>query len=519
MYLSSNSLLQGGKYKIIRFLSSGGFGNTYEGVHTMMDIRVAIKEFFPKMSCDRDQNTSHVTVATQGNRELVDKLRKKFNEEAKAVFQMKHDNIVRVLDIFEENGTAYYVMEYIDGKSLNEITKERGALPEAEAVGYICQVADALKYVHSLNRLHLDIKPGNIMVDKNGKAILIDFGASKHYDDESGENTSTLMGVNTKGYAPIEQSTQSFTSFSPATDIYALGATLYKLLTGIVPPDANLLLAEEEALQPLPSSITASTRNAVMAAMQLRRKDRPQSVDEFVAMLSEKQSVSTHKNTSRPLDGKKNVAIDEETIIDSKNKPRAESYKSQKSNQEIKDEAWDIAKKYPLGFREYNEEYEGSLNDIGYCRKIVRDKSLIIRSNQRLTKDQDYTADAQKLYKKYGKYVSLENCNKILIEEKGNSAIAEQRVAKWYENKKKNNSINNNWFESCWSFIKNVFCTIFYSCLIAEVGMVIGIGLGFVLGGGSESMLNAYPLYLVGIPTVLGFICGLTYYIKKYWGQ
>ena len=498
MHLHNNTTLQGGKYKIVRFLSSGGFGNTYEGVHTMMDTRVAIKEFFPKMFCNRDENTSHVTVATQGNRELVDKLRKKFNEEAKSVFQMKHDNIVRVLDIFEENGTAYYVMEYIDGKSLNEITKERGALPEAEAVGYIRQVADALKYVHSFNRLHLDIKPGNIMVDKNDKAILIDFGASKHYDDESGENTSTLMGVNTKGYAPIEQSTQSFTSFSPATDIYALGATLYKLLTGIFPPDANLLLAEEEALQPLPSSITASTRNAVMAAMQLRRKDRPQSVDEFVAMLSEKQSVSTHKNTSRPLDGKKNVAIDEETIIDSKNKPRAESYKSQKSNQEIKDEAWDIAKKYPLGFREYNEEYEGSLNDIGYCRKIVRDKSLIIRSNQRLTKDQDYAADAQKLYKKDGKYVSLENCNKILIEEKGNSAIAEQRVAKWYENKKKNNSINNNWFESCWSFIKNVFCTIFYSCLIAEVGMVIGIGLGFVLGGGSESMLNAYPYTLLG---------------------
>ena len=131
MHLTNGTSLQGGKYRIVRFLSSGGFGNTYEGVHTMMDTRVAIKEFFPKMFCNRDENTSHVTVATQGNRELVDKLRKKFNEEAKAVFQMKHDNIVRVLDIFEENGTAYYVMEYIDGKSLNEITKERGALPEA----------------------------------------------------------------------------------------------------------------------------------------------------------------------------------------------------------------------------------------------------------------------------------------------------------------------------------------------------------------------------------------------------
>ena len=310
MYLKPNGLLQGGKYKIVRFLSNGGFGNTYEGVHTMMDTRVAIKEFFPKMFCNRDENTSHVTVATQGNRELVEKLRKKFNEEAKAVFQMNHPNIVRVLDIFDENGTAYYVMEYIDGKSLNEITKERGALSEAEAVGYIRQVADALKYVHSLNRLHLDIKPGNIMVDKNGKAILIDFGASKHYDDESGENTSTLMGVNTKGYAPIEQSTQSFTSFSPATDIYALGATLYKLLTGIVPPDANMILAEEEVLQPLPSNITATTRNAVMAAMQMKRKDRPQNVKTFMNRLA----VPTNSND------RKTISIIEETILDSPQK-------------------------------------------------------------------------------------------------------------------------------------------------------------------------------------------------------
>lgn len=516
MHLSNNTSLQGGKYEIIRFLSSGGFGNTYEGIHTMMDTRVAIKEFFPKMFCNRDENTSHVTVATQGNRELVDKLRKKFNEEAKAVFQMKHDNIVRVLDIFEENGTAYYVMEYIDGMSLNDITKERGALPEAEAVGYIRQVADALKYVHSLNRLHLDIKPSNIMVDKNGKAILIDFGASKHYDDESGENTSTLMGVNTKGYAPIEQSTQSFTSFSPATDIYALGATLYKLLTGIVPSDANLLLAEEETLQPLSNSISAPTRNAVMAAMQLRRKDRPQSVDEFVAMLSKNQNVSTHNNASRPLDGTKNIAIDEETIIDSNNKPRARSPKSQKSDQEIKDEAWDIAKKYPLGFREYSDEYEGSLHEVSYCRMVIRDKSLIKRSDKRLSNNQDYNTDAQKLHKKYGEVVSFEDCKKILLEEKGNFAIAEQRVAKWYENKEKNNSANNNWFKFCWNFIKNVFCTIIYSCLIAEVGMVIGIGFGLIIG---QNMLNTYRLYLVGLPTILGFICGLTYFIRKYWGQ
>ena len=288
MYLANNTLLQGGKYKIVGHISSGGFGNTYEGVHTMMDTKVAIKEFFPKRFCNRDENTSHITVATQSNKELVDKLRKKFIEEAKAIFKMNHPNIVKVHDIFEENGTAYYVMDYIDGKSLGDIVKQRGPLPEVEAVGYIRQVADALKYVHSLNRLHLDIKPGNVMVDATGHAMLIDFGASKHYDMESGENTSTLMGVNTKGYAPVEQSTQSFTKFSPATDIYALGATLYKLLTGITPPDANLLMAKEETLAPLPSCISKSTHNAVLKAMTLIRADRPQTIDVFLGLLDSK---------------------------------------------------------------------------------------------------------------------------------------------------------------------------------------------------------------------------------------
>ena len=240
------------------------------------------------MFCNRDENTSLITVATQNNRELVEKLRKKFIEEAKAIFKMNHPNIVKVHDIFEENGTAYYVMDYIDGKSLGDIVKQRGQLPEAEAVGYIRQVADALKYVHSLNRLHLDIKPGNVMVDATGHAMLIDFGASKHYDMESGENTSTLMGVNTKGYAPVEQSTQSFTKFSPATDIYALGATLYKLLTGITPPDANLLMAKEETLAPLPSCISKSTHNAVLKAMALIRADRPQTIDVFIGLLDSK---------------------------------------------------------------------------------------------------------------------------------------------------------------------------------------------------------------------------------------
>ena len=300
MHLQNNTLLQGGKYKIVRFIASGGFGCTYEAHHTLLDLRVALKEFFVSDFCNRNEDTGDVSVGTQSKMELYGKLKKKFLEEARSLYKMKHPGIVRVIDVFEENGTAYYAMEYIDGESLGDLVKRKGKLPEAEVVGYIRQVAEALKYVHSLNRLHLDIKPGNIMLNKDGKAVLIDFGASKHYDDETGENTSTLLGINTKGYAPVEQVNQSFKSFSPATDIYALGATLYKLLTGITPPPSTLLHSEEATLDPLPSYVSTSTRQAVEAAMQLLRKNRPQSVKEWLAILIDEEETNVEIDVPEP---------------------------------------------------------------------------------------------------------------------------------------------------------------------------------------------------------------------------
>ena len=283
MTLPVDTLLQGGKYRIVRFISSGGFGCTYEAIHVNMEERVAIKEFFVKDFCNRDETTAHITVGTVGKRALVDKLRRKFADEARALYKLKHPGIVRVSDVFEENGTAYYVMDYVDGLSLGEIVKRDGALPEARAVRYIRQVAEALRYVHDHNRLHLDIKPGNIMIDSDDNAILIDFGASKQYDEEAGENTSTLMGK-TPGYAPLEQMGNDVVKFLPATDIYALGATLYKLLTGITPLSANVLASGEE-LDPLPETISEPTRRAISAAMQIRKNDRPQTIDAFLALL------------------------------------------------------------------------------------------------------------------------------------------------------------------------------------------------------------------------------------------
>ena len=290
--LKEGTLLQNGKYKIVRFINSGGFGCTYEGVHTMLDTKVAIKEFFPKDFCNRDEATLHVTIGTESKRGLVKKLQKKFVEEAKILFkELHHPGIVRVTDIFEENGTAYYVMDYIEGCSLHDIVKQQGKLSEAKALKYIHQVCEALAYVHSKNRLHLDIKPGNIMIEKSSdRAILIDFGTSKQYDEEDGENTSTLMGK-TPGFAPPEQMGNDIMQFYPSTDIYSVGATLYKILTGITPPSATQLISGED-LDPIPTTVSASTRNAVEQAMLLNKKKRPQTVKEFLNILQQNEVVA-----------------------------------------------------------------------------------------------------------------------------------------------------------------------------------------------------------------------------------
>ena len=295
LHLPDGTFLQKGKYKITRFIGSGGFGCTYEAYHVMLEKKVAIKEFFVKDFCNRDETTSQISIGTQNKIELVKKLKKKFINEARALSVLHHPNIVSVTDVFEENGTAYFVMDYIDGSSLSEIIEQKKVLSEDQAIKYILQVAEALKYVHEHNRLHLDVKPGNIMIDKNNHAILIDFGTSKQYDEVNGENTSTIVGL-TPGYAPPEQMSKIIKKFTPATDIYALGATLYKLLTGITPLESTLRISEDE-LVPLPKTISAETREAVEAALQLPRNRRPQSITAFLSILTKgKESEETEIN-------------------------------------------------------------------------------------------------------------------------------------------------------------------------------------------------------------------------------
>lgn len=284
-HLLPGTLLLNGKYRIVRFIKSGGFGCTYEAETAYFKDRVAIKEFFIEDFCNRDEHSAQVTVGTQSKKGLVERLKAKFIEEAMALHALQHPGIVHVSDLFEENGTAYYVMDYINGRSLDEIVRREGAFSEAEALGYVRQVCDALKYVHSLNRLHLDLKPGNLMLTEEGKVILIDFGTAKQYDEYNGENTSTLLGY-TPGYAPPEQMNTKVVEFYPATDIYALGATLYKLLTGVTPLTANERSSGEE-LDPLPETVSRPTCNAIEQAMLLKKRDRPQDVDAFLALLDD----------------------------------------------------------------------------------------------------------------------------------------------------------------------------------------------------------------------------------------
>ena len=309
--LKVGSSLQGGKYKIENVLGQGGFGITYLATQELLDRKVCIKEFFFKEYCERDEATSQVSLGTQSNHELVERFMNKFLKEVRTISQLDHRNIIKIHDIFKENNTAYYVMDYVEGESLNDMVNRRGALPEKEAVAYIERVADALKYIHQQNINHLDIKPSNIMIRQGDyRVILIDFGLSKQYDAQGDQTSTTPVGIS-HGYAPMEQYKQGGVStFSPQTDIYALGATLYKLVTGNTPPQAMDIL--DEGLPSLPSSLSSSVSETIKKAMQPRKADRPKSIDEFLSGLN----ISIpNESLAQEIKTQHNVYTDEETKV------------------------------------------------------------------------------------------------------------------------------------------------------------------------------------------------------------
>lgn len=287
-YLSSESSLQGGRYRIVRMLGSGGFGITYLGTQTGLERNIVIKEFFMTDYCLRDEYSNLLTVPTVSNVEFVERFKDKFLKEARHIAQLKHPNIVNIIDVFEENGTAYYVMDFIEGGSLVEKVQREGSLPENVAKRYILQIADALNYIHQRFMNHLDVKPGNIMLSRNDNAILIDFGLSKQYDSQTGHQTSTTPVGISHGYAPMEQYKEGGVSeFSPETDIYSLGATLYYLLTGARPPVSQEINEDGLPLDQLKAkNISWPTISAIINAMKPRRKERTHDINTFIAELN-----------------------------------------------------------------------------------------------------------------------------------------------------------------------------------------------------------------------------------------
>lgn len=304
-------------YRIDGYLASGGFGNTYVATNVNFKEKVAIKEFFMKGVSKRDEDSTTISVTTPENKATFDAQKEKFKKEALRLHMLNSNHIVRVHDLFEENGTAYYVMDYIEGESLSSRLKHTHApMREAEVLDILRQVLDALSVVYSANPpiLHLDIKPANIMIDKGGVVKLIDFGASKQISYDGSGTTSSAISY-TNGYAPREQMEQNMSKFGPWTDFYALGATLYCLLSNSRPPlpsdiDEDKTPDKRESL-PMPAGVSSRMRKLVLWLIQEDRKKRPQSVaeiEEYVNGNTGKKKNATHGKA----DGSQN---DEATVV------------------------------------------------------------------------------------------------------------------------------------------------------------------------------------------------------------
>ena len=305
--------LNHGKYYINRFLASGGFGNTYEALNIAFGTKCAIKEFFLKGVVLRNERTGEISVAHPDNKKTFKTQKEKFTKEARRLNSLNNNHIIKVYDLFEENGTVYYVMDYIEGASLRDVQiKTNKSFTEKKSLFILYQTLDALQTVHENGLLHMDIKPANIMLDKTGKCTLIDFGASKQSTLGSSITTSTTMAY-TPGFAPSEQISGASDRWGPWTDFYALGATMYNLITGINPSTLDIEEDGEQAYK-FPSFISESTRRLIIWMMSPKRKERPQSVKEIKDYLKKNNIFIEHLVFCTKEEEKK---IIQKNIIDS----------------------------------------------------------------------------------------------------------------------------------------------------------------------------------------------------------
>ena len=275
-------------YRIERVLGQGSFGITYVANVRLKGrlgaiesaAMVAIKEFFLRDVSSRNG----LRVFSVSDSTLCSDYRRDFLREAQNLSRLDNDHIVKVLETIEENDTVYYVMEYLSGGNLDQHIFSHGKLSCREALDIAIQIGEALKCMHAQHMLHLDLKPLNVMRGEDGHIVLIDFGLSKCFGADGQPESSTRIGQGTTGYAPIEQhSFNKADGFMPTLDIYALGATLFKMLTGSVPPEASVVLNEGLPVDELSSAgVPPAVIALVERAMQPLRRMRHQTVGEFV---------------------------------------------------------------------------------------------------------------------------------------------------------------------------------------------------------------------------------------------
>ncbi len=269
------------KYLLGRVLGQGGFGITYLAFDTLLERKLAVKEYFPRDYCYRDKGDSSISIYSGSTRSQYDYGLNKFLDEAKTLAMFDgHPNIIAVKDFFKVNGTAYLVMNYLEGYTLKQYLQHKNAvLSFKQTLDIMLPVMDALSYVHEEGLLHRDVSPDNIFITSKGTIILLDFGAARHALGENAKNLSIILKA---GYAPEEQYRSSGKQ-GPWTDIYAVAATMYQVITGQMPPESLDRLDTDHLVSPsrLGADITSPAESALLKALAVKSRDRYQTINDF----------------------------------------------------------------------------------------------------------------------------------------------------------------------------------------------------------------------------------------------
>jgi serine/threonine protein kinase len=347
-YLLPYNFILKDKYNIKKVLGEGGFGITYLACDNILDIDVCVKELYISGSSSRGEN---MTVLTQNMKEMsFSDFKERFLQEARQLARFNHINIVRVLDFFEANNTAYVVMEYLKGKTIKELVAEKGPLGFEESKGIINQLLNAVEVVHNAGMLHRDIKPDNLILTEDNRVVLIDFGSARAYSDEK---TISQTAMVSPGFAPLEQYNPKARK-GTYTDVYSIGATLYYMLTGVKP-----LNVTERYLEKLPApheldvDISLQVSSAVMLAMEMKPEERFKNVTEFRIALNYEHTItqneepelkaiiekeSPEKKVVETLELKKEVEQKTEFVINNEEKKESHSEKTIVTTNVIKEE-------------------------------------------------------------------------------------------------------------------------------------------------------------------------------------